>query len=600
MKLPHSDEVVSTAILASEPPEVESNSSTSPSPQHNALTDAIEAWRVRLASAGVACRGVALFSADPQMQVDFPEAWADHRAEWHALRGRIDTANPLGLAQVRPGTSGDLLIASTIQLPQGHAGTVGIALVQPHNDRTVQLVLLSLGWLQLNLSSAILIRSQRALNLLELIGYVGSQNQARSAAQEWINRTAAWARREAPLAGASFMLTLLEVRHGAPKWWVAADTAWAEQASPAMQEAIEVAAQAMAELQELKLPKGWAMPVLHEGEVVAVLVAKYDTSTDNSEMTAVREILSASLSLAEPLLRRWREAERPLWRHCLDAVLSGWHKLSQPGHYAWKAGAGAAALAAVFLLLVPVSDRVAANTVIEGQLRQVVTVPFDGFIKQVLVRPGERVKQGQALAHLDDRDLKLEQARFRSERDQASGKLRQAMVDHDAPAMALVISEVRQAEAQLGLVEAKLSRTALIAPLDGLLVTGDWVQQLGSPIETGKEMFEIAAGQGYRVVLHVPERDIVRVQVGQTGKLRLTGQPHIAYAFKVAKVTAIATVQDTVNGFRVEAEWLGEIPPLSPGMQGVGKIEVGTANLLTIWTRSSINWLRLKLWALMW
>ncbi len=55
-----------------------------------------------------------------------------------------------------------------------------------------------------------------------------------------------------------------------------------------------------------------------------------------------------------------------------------------------------------------------------------------------------------------------------------------------------------------------------------------------------------------------------------------------------------------MNGFRVEAEWVGEAPPLSPGMQGVGKVEVGRSNLLTIWTRSSIDWLRLKLWAWWW
>jgi hypothetical protein len=32
-------------------------------------------------------------------------------------------------------------------------------------------------------------------------------------------------------------------------------------------------------------------------------------------------------------------------------------------------------------------------------------------------------------------------------------------------------------------------------------------------------------------------------------------------------------------------------------MQGVGKIVVGESNLLTVWTRPSIDWLRLKLWS---
>jgi hypothetical protein len=35
-------------------------------------------------------------------------------------------------------------------------------------------------------------------------------------------------------------------------------------------------------------------------------------------------------------------------------------------------------------------------------------------------------------------------------------------------------------------------------------------------------------------------------------------------------------------------------------MQGIGKIEVGRSSLLAQWTRPSLDWLRLKLWALWW
>jgi hypothetical protein len=84
------------------------------------------------------------------------------------------------------------------------------------------------------------------------------------------------------------------------------------------------------------------------------------------------------------------------------------------------------------------------------------------------------------------------------------------------------------------------------------------------------------------------------------GELRLAGLPQQGYPFVVSLVTATATVQDGNNGFRVEANWQGTPPPLSPGMQGVGKVTVGKANLLTIWTRSSLDWLRMKWWTWWW
>ncbi|MGS0755700.1 efflux RND transporter periplasmic adaptor subunit [Roseateles sp. GG27B] len=532
------------------------------------VVEAVETWRARLAGAGVACRAVALFGIDPQFQLGFPASLPDLDLRWLALRNIDPQSGSMSVAQVvkvDDQQGADLLIVTPLQLPDGQMGRVGVALAPPHNDRMVQTVLLALGWLQLALSAPRLARSQRAARLLDLLSHVASQSQARAAAQEWINRSAAWVRDEAPAPGLPFNLMLFQVSGKQPRWWVAADTAWAEKASPAIQVAAEVASQALMEQQEVQQDHAWAAPVLEGSKVVAVLVATFDApgAIAGGLPEPMASVLRTSLGLAEPLLRRWHEAERPLWRHVLDRWRSAWHHLREPGHLAWKAGATGAVLALLLLLLLPVPDRVTATTVIEGRLRQVVTAPFDGFIGQVLVRPGERVTRGQVLARLDDRDLKLERARYRSEREQATGRLRQAMADREAAAMVLAQAEVQQAEAQLALIEAKLVRSDLTATLDGLVVSGDWVQQIGAPVETGKELFEIAAGEGYRVVLHVPDRDIARIHLGQTGALRLTGRPHEVQAFRISNLTATASVQDSINGFRVEAAWVSEVAGLS-------------------------------------
>jgi multidrug resistance efflux pump len=565
------------------------------------LVAALANWQARLAQAGIACRGVALHGQDPQWQVPYADNLPELQARWTQVRQHVDDARPLALDRPSHHSSVDWLVALAVRLPDGGVGVVGAALVPPCTDRTIQTVMLALGWLQLELSAAVIKRSQRATHLLELLGHVASMSQSRAGAQEWINRTSAWVRQEAQELDAGFSLVLFEQRGALPRWWVAADTAWVEHASPAMLEATELATEAAVQQTEVRRVRSWALPVLDGGDVVAVLVAKLSPDCGVEQIPEpVSTMLRASLGLAEPLLRRWRQADRPLWRHAVDALRDAWQKVWGPGELVWKVGAGALVLAIAVLLLWPVPDRVSAATVIEGRVRQVVTAPFDGFIGQVMVRPGERVTRGQTLARLDARDLRLEQSRIRSERDQANGKLRQAMAERDAPAMALAQAEVQRAEAQLALVESKLGRTDLMAPMDGLVVTGDWVQQIGGPVETGKAMFEIASGEGYRVVLHVPDRDIARVRTAQIGTLRLTSQPQISHAFRVSTVTATASVLDGVNGFRVEADWQGEVPPLSPGMQGIGKIDVGSANLLTVWTRPTIDWLRLKLWAWWW
>ena len=569
---------------------------SAPSPAVDpALAPALEAWRLRLQAAGVNCSAVAFASDDPRWKQDFAAA-AAHSDAWVALRARISPEQPVALEKTGSGAGAELLMATALQLPHGGTGVVGAALQPPHNERTIQLVLLSLGWLQLALMAGSLAHNQRAAQLLELLGHVASQHGDRAAAQDWVNRTAAWLRGDSARLD-KLTLTLFEVHSGIPHWWVAADTAFAETGAPSVHAAGEIAARASAQMQEIREGDWWALPLFADGEPSAVLVAHAPGGQWHAEALAM---LRAGAALAEPLLRHWREAKRSLVRHLWSSARQTVRRLVRPGNLTWKFAATGVVAALAIVLFWPVADRVTANLTIEGRIRQVVTAPFEGFIAQVMVRPGERVARGQLLARIDDRELGLERDKHRSERDQAANKLRQAMAERDASVMALAAGEVHQAQAQLALAESRLARAALLAPMDGLVVSGDWVQQIGGPVEAGKEMFEIAATDGYRVVLHVPDHDIGRVRVGQPGVLRLTAQAQESYEFRVTNVTATASVQDGSNGFRVEAAWDGQAPPLSPGMQGVGKIVVGEANLLTVWTQPSLDWLRLKLWSWWW
>lgn len=567
----------------------------------DALSRALEDWRARLAGAGVACRDVAFQSGDGSWARAFSDTDAALQAAWATTRARVTAESPVALSKVdgRPGA--DLLMAVTLQLPSGTPGVLGLLLPPPHNERVVQMVMLSLGGLQLALSAARLAHNERAARLLELLGYVGSQTRSRAAAQEWINRSAAWARLEAPAQAAGLTLSLFELRAGVPRWWVAADTAWAEPSSPELRQASELATRAGVQAEELVDGPWWALPVLADGQPTAVLVAHQANAAGSAAWPPeLLEPLRSSAVLAEPLLRQWRLAERGALRVAWDDGLQALQRLRGPGHLVWKAGTAALVAAALLLLALPVDDTVTAPVVIEGRTRQIVTAPFDGFIASVAARAGEQVKEGQLLLRLDDRELKLEQERWRSERDQAAGKLREAMADRDAARVATTGAELRQAEAQLALVESKLRRAELVAPQGGLVVSGDWVQQIGGPVESGKEMFEVATTDAFRVVLHVADRDIARVQLGQEGALRLTGQPQATHRFRITRLTATTHVQDSVNGFRVEAEWQGDVAALTPGMQGIGKITSGRTNLLTLWTRSTVDWLRLKWWSWWW
>src|SRR5262249_16661137 len=241
--------------------------------------------------------------------------------------------------------------------------------------------------------------------------------------------------------------------------------------------------------------------------------------------------------------------------------------------------------------------RVAATTVLEPEVRRAVLAPFEGYIADAPRRAGELVRGGEVLCTLDDRDLKLERLKWRSQREKYAKQYQQALAQRNAALVQIITAQLAQAEAELALVEDQLERTQLRAPFDSLVVSGDLSQSIGAPVERGKVLFEVAPLEAYRVILEVDERDIAEVADGQEGHLVLAAFPNEPLPFTVTKVTPVSTARAGRNYFRVEARLAQASARLRPGMEGIGKVAVDRRLLLWMWTHQAVDWLRLRLWS---
>lgn len=335
-------------------------------------------------------------------------------------------------------------------------------------------------------------------------------------------------------------------------------------------------------------------PLIEGGHVIGVLTLE---RTGGAPFSAAEiELCKTAGLMLGPILWLKLENERSEWQRLREAFSSGTRILFGPRHPGAKLIALVLASAIVFFSLVTSEYRVASRTVIEGSVQRAAVAPYDGYIAESLVRAGDTVKKGQVLCRLDDRDLRLEQVRWTSEREQAERKYRQALAVRDRAAMAMVQAQIDQAQAQLSLADDKLARATLTAPFDGIVVSGDLSQLLDTPVEQGKVLFEIAPLDTYRVILNVDERDISEIEAGQQGVLALSGIPYEVMQFSVKQVTPVSTSQDGSNYFRVEAQINGPSGRLRPGMEGIGKVSVGKRKLIWIWTHGLVDWLRLWTW----
>jgi hypothetical protein len=314
-----------------------------------------------------------------------------------------------------------------------------------------------------------------------------------------------------------------------------------------------------------------------------------------AEEIAFLECLASALG---PVLDIRRRDDRWLILKARDSLRAQAHELVGPGHIGRKLVALALVASSLLLYLVTDVYRVNANAVIEGRVQRAIVAPFNGFIKEAHVRAGDEVRSGEALATLDDREFALERLRWVTERQKKQYEFERAGGARNRADARVLGAEMQESEAQIKLADEQLARTKLIAPFDGLVVSGDLSQSIGAAVQRGQELFAIAPLDDWRVVLDVDESQVNEIVKGAGGELLIAALPNETFPLTVERITPVAKADEGVNTFRIEAALRASSPKLRPGMKGVGKVEAGRRRIGWIWTRSLTDWL--KIWSWRW
>ncbi|MDH3535839.1 MAG: efflux RND transporter periplasmic adaptor subunit [Gammaproteobacteria bacterium] len=240
--------------------------------------------------------------------------------------------------------------------------------------------------------------------------------------------------------------------------------------------------------------------------------------------------------------------------------------------------------------------RVTASASLEGKIQRAIVAPFDGYIAAAHARAGETVAAGDVIAELDIEELLLQQQRYAAEKNEYDRQYRKALSTRDKTQAHIFKSQVSQAEAQLNLLDKKIRRSALVATLDGIIISGDLSRSLGAPVKTGDLLFEVAPLDEYRLIILVDEKQVVDVREGLAGELTLKALPGKTLPFAVHKVSPVFAEDENGIAYRVEARLVENHAGLRPGMEGVAKIEIDQRSLGWIYLHELFDVMRLWAW----
>jgi multidrug resistance efflux pump len=233
---------------------------------------------------------------------------------------------------------------------------------------------------------------------------------------------------------------------------------------------------------------------------------------------------------------------------------------------------------------------------LQARSRQHITAPFNGVLTAQAAIAGDAVKAGQMLCRLDDRELLLQKRTLEAQFNTIEKQKDEARALEQRAKVQVLDAQQDEVRAQMDLLDWQLSRATVKAPTDAVVLTGDLRERVGSPVQAGDALFEIAPPGEVFVELAIPEEEIDEMADGLSGEFASNALPEQMYAFDVSLVRPVAEVREQRTVFICEASLTETADWLRPGMEGMARVSVGRRPVWWVSLHRMIDFVRMKAW----
>jgi HlyD family secretion protein len=265
-----------------------------------------------------------------------------------------------------------------------------------------------------------------------------------------------------------------------------------------------------------------------------------------------------------------------------------------------------------------ISSRVRAPGKIEPKTQVKVSADIMGKITHLLVKEGDRVRQGQLMLQLDDTQyrsfweqaraaaasarahlretttaLRLEDSNYAREKSLYEQKLLSTaeweQAEHNNETVRVAAASAQEdatrSDAALRGAADNLAKTRFLAPFDGVVsalnVEQGEIVITGTMNNVGTQILTVSDLSRMLVRADVDETDVVNMKVGQKAKISVDAVPDTTFSGTVTEIgnTAKRSITSTVEGqtnFEVKVVFDHNVPQVRPGMTADVEISTGT------------------------
>lgn len=264
----------------------------------------------------------------------------------------------------------------------------------------------------------------------------------------------------------------------------------------------------------------------------------------------------------------------------------------------------------------PISTYVVSNTTLEAIREVTVFSRLNALVSELAVEEGDTVREGALLARLDDREVRnelaqaeiavsqsevaLEQARVKAQLSKASFERAQSLFEQrltsreefdqaslanrtDSLALENAQRQLEAARARLEAARIQLDYTTVVSPISGVVTQR--LVDVGSRVNPGEALFQVQEFPPLWARIHVPERVLPQLRLGQAARLKVETYPGREFSGVIKMISP--TVDANTGTVKVTLE-LRNPGSLRPGMFGTAYIATQTNPNAVVVPRRSI------------
>lgn len=249
-------------------------------------------------------------------------------------------------------------------------------------------------------------------------------------------------------------------------------------------------------------------PIRDEDSIIAVMVGEYESADKASRQASHQQDLCRVVG--PPLRQSVQWQTRPLRR--TSELLTAIREKPKSFGVRSLVTFGIVATIIWLLFIMQVTLPIRGDARLEPANVAIASAPFTATVAQVHVESGDKVEKGQLLITLDDADLQHEKAELLGAISQEQVQQKQSLAERKRAEWSASELRIKQYQIRVKAIERKIGRTKIAAQIGGIVLNDDLDVLVGMTVTEGKQLIQIADLSEFRLVVGVPEQDLVLVE----------------------------------------------------------------------------------------